>query len=234
LYYNIHVKKVLLFLSIPIALLLVIQGEHIDPNPFIYLLFILIYFFRNKLKSFFETIPMSPTLLFFLFYVGVGLLIETSAWTTSYYFEKEPYPNLHPQLIPNLILGVFMYGAKALGWIIALRFFKFSLKEAFITQGLYAIFLEQQGAIFIQGLMSMPFGILLWIYVMMVYAPLVGIPYMFLEEKLQKNVQRNNWVKYIAVFVLLTVFIIAVSLIADNTIVKFLPPKRSIFEHPVW
>ncbi len=51
----------------------------------------------------------------------------------------------------------------------------------FIIQGVYGVFLEQQGAVFLKGLDVMPLGLVLWLYVFVVYGSAAGLAYLPFE-----------------------------------------------------
>jgi len=51
---------------------------------------------------------------------------------------------------------------------------RFSLAEVFIVQGVYGIFIEQQGAVFLKGLQVMPLGFVPWRYVFVIYGSAAG------------------------------------------------------------
>ena len=56
--------------------------------------------------------------------------------------------------------------------------YRYSLADVFVVQGIYGVFIEQQGAVFLQGLRSLPVGLLLWVYVFLVYGSAMGLAYL--------------------------------------------------------
>ena len=47
------------------------------------------------------------------------------------------------------------------------------MRQIFCAQGAFGVLIEQRGAIFLGGLAIMPFGLVLWIYVFLVYGSVV-------------------------------------------------------------
>ena len=135
-----------------------------DPTPLIYSIFVLTYVIRRRSASISEEARAS-TWSFGLAIVGYGNFVKCA-----------PQPALmHPQLLPDLALGIAFYGGWAIAWVVLLRYFSFSLRQVFCAQGAFGVLIEQRGAIFLSGLAVMPFGLVLWTYVFLVYGSVVGI-----------------------------------------------------------
>ena len=129
---------------------------------------------------------------YFVLMVLVGFLTETLAWAGSYLARAEQPALLHPQLLYDLLLSPGIYAAWAVGWIILTRRWRFSLAEVFIVQGVYGVFLEQQGAVFLKGLAAMPLGLVLWLYVFVVYGSAAGLAYLPFEADLPAAGARSS------------------------------------------
>jgi hypothetical protein len=108
----------------------------------------------------------------------VGFLTEALAWIGNFLAREETPALLHPQLLYDLLLSPGIHGAWAVGWILATRRWRFSVAEVFVIQGIYGVFVEQQGAVFLQGWRALPLGVVLWLYVFVVYGAAAGLAYL--------------------------------------------------------
>ena len=142
--------KTLLLVVSGLVPLLALSSRPPDVMPLIYTVFVVAFLFRGKLKVLVECLPVRISIQFFLLFLLSGSLTEILAWISNY-LKEAPEPALfHPQLIPDLMLGVGFYGGWAIAWLLAMRWFRFTLFEAFVVTGLQGIFFEQLGAVFVQ------------------------------------------------------------------------------------
>jgi len=221
--------KILLALSGLIALLF-----SLSPNPLtMYPLFVLAYFFRDRLTLKSE----KQRYLYFVIAIMLSsLLLEILAWLSNY-VEANPEPILfHPQLIPDLLIAVGFYSAWAITWTIALRRYNFTLPSLFITHGLYGVFIEQQGAVFIAGLSTFPVGIIFWLYVFLAYGSTMGLAYLpfrklFKDEEKQQTRWKYLWV-VLALFILVYVTTFIFGLLWMS--LGLIPEPGSIIERPFY
>jgi hypothetical protein len=104
---------------------------------------------------------------------------------------------LHPQLIPDLILGLGFYGGWALAWLIAFRWFRFTLLEVFLATGLLGIGFEQLGAVFLvmaRTFMGNPLqSLIIGAYVFVVYGSAAGLALAPLVNHFDSP-QKSRWV----------------------------------------
>jgi hypothetical protein len=172
---------------------------------------------------------------FWLSVLGVGAVTECLAWTDNY-LKCAPAPGLmHPQLIPDLIFGVGFYTSWAIAWLWLLRRYRFTLREVFVTQGLYGVLIERTGGIFLAGLLTMPLGLVLWLYVFLVYGSTIGIPYNHFESGLRTDGtggRRKYVVALLALFLAIVPIGGAWGLLVSG--VGLVPPKGPICERPLW
>lgn len=208
-------------------------------NPTLgYSLFVLFYILRSKITTFIERIQLSIQLKFGLLVMLFSLgILESLSWLGEYLAKSETPALFHSQLIPDLIVTSGFYFGHVIAWLILLKFFKFSLEQVFITQGLYGVLAEGNGAIFMQGLVTLPLGIFLWLFVFFAYAPAVGTAYLLTENQFKQsmNPQRNPWIKYSLAIILL--FLISYGIIFTwGTFLfdKVLPATKPIWEAPFW
>jgi hypothetical protein len=176
-----------------------------DPTLLIYTLFVLTYFITDGGAGARYQDIRAATWSFGLAVVGAGLLLECLAWSSNF-LKCNPQPALmHPQLLPDLALGLAFYGGWAIAWLVMLRYFSFSLRQVFCTQAAFGVLIEQRGAIFLGGLVTMPLGLALWLYVFVVYGSIAGIAYLLFGGPLFDETRRDRWWKYPLAWLLIAV-----------------------------
>jgi hypothetical protein len=172
---------------------------------------------------------------FWLSVLAAGAITETLSWVDNF-LKCNPAPGLmHPQLVPDLIHGIGFYSTWALAWLWLLGRYQFTLPQVFVTQGLYGVIIEQQGRILLAGLMAMPVGLVLWIYVFLVYGSTIGIAYNRYRPGRQPE-SAGGWRKYpIALLALLVAIVpgaatwtLLISALGLN------PLPAPICERPLW
>lgn len=226
-------KRKILFALSGLLPLLFLLGSPPDPTLLIYSLFVLVYFFRESLVKPINRLPGSVTAKFVLLVLLTGTLAETFAWTGEYLARSSVPALLHPQLIPDLILGYGVYLAFAISWLVLLRFFRFSLGQVFLTQGFLGILMEQGGSLFIQTFTN-PLVLLWWPYILLVFGPMVGLAYILVGKELNSRAKRDRRLKYAAAVFLTFFTFLIVSLIWDPFTQAFLPPPKPIGDFPFW
>lgn len=163
------------------------------------------------------------------------LILESGAWLNEY-IRNNPEPALfHPQLIPDLIMGIGFYAAWWLTWGLVLRKYHFTTAQVFITTGLYGVLMEQQGKIFLVGLQSMPAGLLLWAFVFLAYGSTMALAFYLVRDDFTGG--RDHWLKYPLAWLGLFFFSFATSLVW-GLVLQVLhfnpPPKFPMKDHPLW
>ncbi len=231
-----RITSVLLGLSALLPLPGLLAAPHDTILP-IYTLFVGAVFLRRPFEAAEARIRLRRGLAFGLLVLASGVLTETLAWLSNY-LSRAPEPALlHPQLAYDLLLSPVVYGGWALAWPLLMRRWRFSLAEVFVIQGLYGILLEQEGAIFRQGLAAMPWGLVLWVYVFLVYGSAIGLAYLPFEHQYASEDRRRGWARLpIALGATLAATVVAslawmavLSLLGVN-----IPPPRPIVEAPLW
>lgn len=231
-------KKVRIIFAISgIVPLLSLLNKPPDPTLLIYSLFVLIYFLRDFILKILNKVTFLPVpAKFLILTIIAGLIAEIFAWYGNF-VKCDPKPALlHPQLFPDLIAGVGLYFSWAIAWIILFKRFRFSLLQAFIVQGIYGVFVEQYGAIFIQGLISMPIGLLFWLYVFLVYGSITGISYALVGNELTHYRQKESRLKYLLALILLLASSFAISAIwgVITKVLGLIPEQKPICGNPFW
>src|SRR3989344_9583432 len=215
--------------------LLALFGKPTDPLLLPYSLFVILYFFKNRIDPLKKiSIPLELKLGLLILIIGLG--VESLAWANNY-FAKRANPILfHPQLVYDLLIGLALYGGWAVGWFLILKKFKFTSMQVFLTQGLFGIMAEQQGQLFIKGLAAMPAGLIMWLYVFLAYAPITGLSYLLIEKQFISSNKSNSFLKYFAAIFLLVIINISFFLIWGLTLDKIgiIPDPKPIWANPFW
>jgi hypothetical protein len=205
------------------------------PTPLIYSIFVVTYLVRRRAARIPEPDARASAWPFGLAIVGGGLQLESLAWTTNF-LNCAPQPSLmHPQLLPDLALGLAFYGGWAIAWVVLLRYFSFNLPQIFCAQGAFGVLIEQRGAIFLGGLAVMPFGLLLWTYVFLVYGSVVGIAYLLFGERLRATAGGARWWRYPLAWLLIAVLALALVGVWEALLSAggLLPAARAICRFPL-
>jgi hypothetical protein len=197
----------------------------IVPNPLtLYPIFVLVYFFREKINF--------SAKFWFPYVMLICLSLEFLAWLGSF-IEQNPEPALfHPQLIPDLLLGIGFYSGWVLAWWLILRRWSFSILEVFVLQGLYGVVVEQDGAILLLGISQFPLGMVFWVYVFLVYGSTMALA--FLPFRASFPNQKSSLWKYPALLLLMVLFVYIFFYVFALlwTALGLIPEAGSIVERP--
>ncbi len=206
----------------------------------IYTIFVVAALFRRKLTSLFERLPGRVSLHLFTLVLLSGSITEILAWTNNFLKGAKEPALFHPQLIPDLILGVGFYGGWATAWLIAFRWFRFTLLEVFLVTGFQGIFFEQLGAVFLTMLRvfanSPLLSILLGVYVFVVHGSIIGLALAPVIDRFDLPQKSRHWVRFPVVIALMVSLAFVGTWLVSAFALLFggLPAKRSIVEHPFW
>ncbi len=163
-----------------------------DPMLLIYTVFVGAWLLRTRPARPSDRAPWPLLLKLLVLTLASGILTETLAWLGSFLAREREPALLHPQLLYDLLLSPGVYGGWAIAWLAALRLHRYSLTDVFVVQGVYGVFVEQLGAVFLQGLRALPFGVLLWGYVFIVYGSAMGLAYLPVERRLAASSPRSG------------------------------------------
>jgi len=163
----------------------------------VFSVFILFYIFRNKIK-----VKLS-LLKYILFALITGLFIEALAIINSLKLPIEERALFSPYPIPDLIFAIGYYSFFALGIFFILRKYKFSLKELFIIGGIFGIFAEQHGLVFLS------FNSINYLYVFLSYGSFIALPYLIFFRDFKKLKRKQTNLKYLFIILALIVSYLA-------------------------
>jgi hypothetical protein len=183
-----------------------------DLNLLIYTLFVLGYLLRGRLAPLIARLP--PLLTFVVICWGTGLLSESLVWVSNMNSGQTQFMDFFTDYGDHIRNWVPFYLLVAAIWGICLRSFRFSILEVFLTAGLlFGVLIEQRGAIFMQGLAAMPAGLLLWLYVMVVYGSYPALAYALTEAGFDRRQRRKTRWKIVAVVAMLFGVMLVVGLL---------------------
>lgn len=228
--------KIPLFILSALIPLLGLFKSPADPLLPIYTVFSALFFIKKRFyRQEPETnITSGSNIKFAFLIVAVGLTAESLAWGVNFLAKSENPTLFHPQLFYDLIISLAMYSSWAIVWFFWSKKYAFSLTQVFILQGVYGILLEQKGAIFIQGLLNMPIGILFWAYVFVVYGSITCLAYL-LSGKVTVG-ESPKLITYI--LILLSLFVISIILMLAwgllLQVLGIIPQPQPIWEKPLW
>ncbi|MGO8701040.1 MAG: hypothetical protein ACLQVY_25390 [Limisphaerales bacterium] len=229
-----------LFLVSGLVPLLGLFGHPPDPMLLIYSVFVLACFCRRCLAAGADTLPGPTTLRVVASFWLSGSLTEALAWLNNYLKGAAQPALFHPQLLADLLIGLGFYGGWAAAWLIACRWFRFTLAEAFIITGLQGIFFEQLGAVFLAAIKVFPANppqaVLLCAYVFLVHGAAAGVALAPVLHQMERAEASRSWAR----FALVVAGMVALAFLgcwligAGSLLFGGLPPKRSIIGHPLW
>lgn len=182
-----------------------------DPILLIYSLFVCVYFNRAPLQRLVGTLPGTPALKFFVLALSFSLLSESFVWYSN--THSGDMQDTQADLLDHLASFFLFYLVIIVAWMVTLRRYDFTIQQVFFTQGSWGIVFEQQGAIFITGLLSLPLGLLLWIYVLPVYGSTTALAYTLTVPQFERLSRPDRRRKYAVVWGLNVGLLVVVSVI---------------------
>ena len=206
----------------------------------IYSLFVLACLGRRHLRALADRLPGRPEPWLVAAFLLAGSLTEFFAWLNNYLQAAKEPALFHPQLFPDLLVGLGFYGGWAAAWLIALRRYRFTLAETFLVTGIQGIFFEQLGAVFVMMVMALasnPLQALIFgLYVCAIHGSAVGLPMAALLHRFEAPDRSRHWSRFPVVIVLMVGFAFLGAAVISLLAQPFggLPPKRSITEYPFW
>jgi hypothetical protein len=162
-------------------------------------------------------------------------VLEVSAWLDNF-VRNSPDPALfHPQLIPDLVISLGVYGAWWLTWWLMLRRYHFTIWQVFITTGMYGVLIEQGGAVFLAGLKAFPGGLLVWLLVAVAYGSTMALAFYLVRDRFTST--RDHWLKYLWAWGALLALTITISLLWGWVLdgLGVIPPEKlPMRDYPFW
>lgn len=226
--------------------LLGLLGSPPQTMPLIYTVFVVAYFSRRALAGAIDPLPGTPFVKVIPLAIVSGWIVEILAWCNNW-LEKAPEPVLfHPQLIPNLLLGIGVYFGWCLVWIAAFYFLGFHYRSAWLTMGFFGIFMENNGAvaITIAGIIGTAPHIAFFyaLYVFAVYGSWLGLTLIAVKDPIERSseqrmAKQHPLMRYLKYPIVLAALFLAgrIGAALFGAVwygLGLIPEKRSIIEYP--
>ena len=150
----------------------------------IFSIFAVTYVFRRPLRRLVGKLPLGPRTTLGLLIVLAGLLRYVFTWIPEY-IQGTASPALpHPQLIPGLLIALGLYLAWAIGWGLALVWYRYRLAEALLIQGVFGILIEDFTRYLFAGIATLPLGVAYWLIAFTISASTLGVAWVLTGDKL--------------------------------------------------
>ena len=165
-----------------LGVLLTVVGISGNPMLLIFPMWIFTYLIREPLKRLLRNVPLSVS--FIGFGVFFGLLTEIFAIFNNRSLPPEQRILLSPDPGLDQVYGFFYYLLLIVTWYALIRGFRYSKKEVFLITGIYGVFTEEVGQVFVRIFTVPVVGLLYAVVVSFVYGIFPMLAYMVSEEKL--------------------------------------------------
>ena len=189
---------------IPIALLgavLTVIGISDSPMLLIFPMWILTDLLRVPLQTLAKRLPLSVS--FLAFGVAFGMLTELFAVVNNLSLPPDQRILLSPDPVLDLLYGFFYYLSVSLTWYVFLRRYPYSKLAVFLTTGVYGIFTEELGQVFLRIFTVPVVGFLYAIIVMFVYGIFAMLPCLINEGRFEPTRRPNAFVRVVIAFLAL-------------------------------
>lgn len=204
----------------------------------IYSVFALVFLFRVRLRRAVARLPFGPRLTLGLFIVLAGMVREVLTWTAEYIQGDDWVLLWHPQLVPNLLFNLGIFVAWAVGWALALRWFRYHLVEVLFIQAIYGLAIENFGAFLMEGLRTAPGGLILLVYAVTLSACTMGIAWILAQDKLATlpGQGSDSGFRYAAPPLLISVAVVVILMVWVRVLDAFdvFQARAPIRERPFW
>ncbi len=168
-----------------------------NPMLFIFPMWVFVVLFKAPLTRLFAKFPRDWG--FVIAGVTFGLLTELFAIINSLDIPPDERILLHPEPIPDLIYGLFYYAFFILTWYWLLRRINFSKTEVFVLAGIFGIFTEEVGQVFIRIFTEPVTGFLYAIIVSFVYGIFPMLAYLLTKERFPEERKKSGIKAYLLV-----------------------------------
>lgn len=173
-----------MYLWIILALSVVISFL-VSPMFFIFSMWVLVVLFEKQLKLLLDRFPVSVA------FIGVGIIFglvtEVFAIIENLDVPPEQRILLHADPFSDLVLGFFYYLFVIGTWYLLVKRYAYTKKELFLITGVYGIFTEEMGQVFIR-MITIPFyGQLYAVYIVFVYGIFPMLAYHLTQDRFTKQ-----------------------------------------------
>ncbi len=168
-----------------------------NPMLFIFPMWIFVVLLKTPLTRVFAKFPRDWG--FVVAGVLFGLLTELFAILNSLDLPPDERILLHPEPIPDLIYGLFYYSFLIFTWYFLLRKINFSVKDIFFLTGIFGIFVEETGQVFLRIFSQPVTGFLYAIMVAFVYGIFPMLAYLLTEGRFPVDREPRKFRHYLLV-----------------------------------
>jgi len=192
-------KAVLAVLGIVLVVLVVLDLE--NPMLLMFPLWIFTYIFKEPFGNIMSKIP--GNIGFVVAGVFFGMVIEVFAIINNLYLSASERILLDADPINDLVFGILYYTFVIVSWYLILRKIRYSQLEIFLITGIYGIFVEETGQVFLRMFEQPVMGTLYAIIVMFVYGLFPMLALMVTEDTFSLERKESSfWAYVLAVAVL--------------------------------
>ena len=184
-------KKILLII---LGVILIVLGFK-SPMLLIFPMWIFVYLFLDKFKLLFGKLPL--WLSFISLGVGFGLLTESFAIVENLEVASGDKVLLSPDPFNDLVLSFFYYLFVITTLYFLIKKYSYSKIEVFFLVGVYGVFAEEMGQVFLRTFTVPVFGFIYAIYVVFVYGIFPLLSYMICEDRFESKKQIGLMSKFL-------------------------------------
>ncbi|ETA68780.1 hypothetical protein MettiDRAFT_2263 [Methanolobus tindarius DSM 2278] len=186
-------------LLVILGIILTIHGLN-EPMNLIFPMWIFTYLFKDNLINVLEKLPLHTS------FIGAGVLFGLLTEVFAI-VENLPKPAgerilLSQNPVNDVVFGFVYYLFIISAWYLLLRKIKYTGRDVFLITGIYGIFVEETGQVFLRMFTVPVFGLLYVIIIMFVYGIFPMLTHM-LNEKRFSGVSTNAVKRYSIAFVAL-------------------------------
>lgn len=157
-------------------------------------MWVIVYLFRDRISGILGNLPLP------IAFIGAGVIFGLMTETFAI-IDNLSVPHTQRILIDaepalDLIYGFFYYLMMVTTWYFVLLYHRFSMVEIFLISGLFGIFTEETGAVFLQIFHAPLYGIFYAIIVMFIYGIFPMLALMVTEGRFEnKGTHRLLWLE---------------------------------------
>ena len=188
-------------LLVILGIILTIHGLN-EPMNLIFPMWIFTYLFKDKLTDFLEKLPLRTS------FIGAGVLFGLLTEVFAI-IENLPKPAgerilLSQNPVNDIVFGFVYYLFVISAWYLMLRKMRYTGRDVFLITGIYGIFVEETGQVFLRIFTVPVFGLLYSIIIMFVYGIFPMLAHMLNENRfsgLSTSVVKRYSLAFAALFI---------------------------------